>query len=321
MHVAEILLEATEPTISVEVIPPIRGGSVTQIFDALDLLVPFNPSFVNVTSHAAEVFVEELPNGVVKKKLRRKRPGTIGLCAAILNRYGIDPVPHLLCRGFTKDETEDALIELNYLGIHNLMALRGDSKSALDSGVNDKKSNLYAADLVQQVTDLNEGIYLDHIDIAESTKFCVGVAGYPEKHVEASDLESDIAHLKMKVEAGARFIITEIFYDNNSYFRFVEKARSEGIMIPIIPGIKVLTTANQIDTLKKKFFINIPDELSDQVNKNPQNAHHIGVEWAKNQTRELLESAVPGIHFYVMSNPKPAVEVLDSLPIFKSSIH
>ena len=312
MKVIEHYNRATEPLISFEIIPPKRGGSVQSVFESLDKLVDkVKPPFIDVTYHAAEAYVEEQPDGTLKRIIRRKRPGTIGLCAAILHRYGIDPVPHLICEGFTKEESEDALIELNYLGIHNVLAIRGDNTGSQISLNLNGTVNKFAVDLVKQIQDMNRGKYLEDLINAEPTHFCVGVAGYPEKHFEAPNLDWDIKRLKEKVEAGAEYIVTQMFFDNSAYFNFVEKCRKHGIDVPIVPGLKILTTTRHLKSLPKYFYLNIPDELTAKVDANPENVKQIGVEWARQQTLELMEGGAPGIHFYVMGDPQPALDVID----------
>jgi len=313
MKVIEHYENRKEPLISFEIIPPKRGKSVKQLFDVIEELVPFNPPFIDVTSHAAETYFEELPKGKVKRYVRRKRPGTIGLCAAILNRFGIDPVPHILCNGFTKEETEDALIELNYLGIHNLLAIRGDEKNVHKPRHDQRESNTYAIDLVNQIQDMNRGEYLENIINAIETDFCVGVAGYPEKHFEAPNLTWDIEKLKLKVDAGADYIVTQMFYDNDHYFKLVETCREAGITVPIIPGLKVLTSPKHLHSLPKYFHLTIPDALAAEVEKSPGNATQIGEDWAVKQSMELLEKGAPGLHFYVMTNPNPTLNVIKGL--------
>lgn len=313
MKVIEHYDNRKEPLISFEIIPPVRGKSVNQVFNVIEELVPFNPPFIDVTSHSAESYFEELPNGDVKRYIRRKRPGTIGLCAAILNKYNIDPVPHVLCNGFTKEETEDALIELNYLGIHNILAIRGDEKDVNKPDNLGRDINKYAIELVEQIQGMNNGVYLENIINATETDFCVGVAGYPEKHFEAPNLEWDIEKLKHKVEAGADYVVTQMFYDNSKYFNFVEKCREAGITIPIIPGLKVLTSYNHLNSLPKHFHLSIPGDLAEEIEKNPKRATEIGVEWSIKQSMDLLEYGVPGVHFYVMTNPNPTINVVKGL--------
>lgn len=314
MKVIDHYNNAKEPLISFEIIPPKRGGSVQSVFESLDKVIEkIRPPFIDVTYHAAESYVEELPNGSLKRVVRRKRPGTIGLCAAILHRYNIDPVPHLICEGFTKEESEDALIELNYLGIHNILAIRGDNTGSQTSLNQNGTANKYAIDLVKQIENMNKGTYLEDIINAEATNFCVGVAGYPEKHFEAPNLDWDIKRLKNKVDAGADYIVTQMFFDNSAYFNFVEKCRANGIHVPIVPGLKILTTANHLKSLPKYFYLNIPDALTEEVDANPDRVKEIGIEWARQQSLELLEYGVPGIHYYIMGSPDPALDVIDFL--------
>jgi methylenetetrahydrofolate reductase (NADPH) len=314
MKVIEHFNKASEPLISFEIIPPKRGGSVKQVFESIEKLMPVNPPFIDVTYHAAEAYIEKLPDGTVKRHIKRKRPGTIGLCAAILHRFGVDPVPHLICEGFTKEESEDALIELNYLGIDNVLAIRGD-----DSGVsyNFRKNgtvNKFAIELVEQISNMNRGLYLEDIANADPTDFCIGVAGYPEKHFEAPNLEWDIQRLKEKVASGGDYVVTQMFYYNTAFFNFVEKCREAGIKVPIVPGIKILSSFRHLTSLPKYFHLNIPDPLTDELQADPDNAREIGVRWGIKQCTELLEYGVPGIHFYVMGDPQPALDVIEKLP-------
>jgi methylenetetrahydrofolate reductase (NADPH) len=315
MKVIEHYAKAKEPLISFEIIPPKRGGSVDQVFESLDKVMEYNPPFIDVTYHAAESYYEELADGTIKRHIKRKRPGTIGLCAAIKHKYGVDPVPHLICEGFTKEETEDALIELNYLGIDNVLAIRGDSPDDSMPRFKNGTFNKYALDLVNQIKDMNRGQYLEDIGNAHETDFCVGVAGYPEKHFEAPNLDFDIRQLKKKVRAGADYIVTQMFFDNEKYFNFVEKCRAAGIDCPIVPGLKVLTRKRHLNFLPKYFHLNIPETLADEVQSDPQNARAIGIEWAAQQCTELLERGAPGIHFYIMGDPSPALEAIDKLPL------
>lgn len=315
MKVIEHYDRAKEPLISFEIIPPKRGGSVKKVFDSLDQVMKYDPPFIDVTYHAAESYYEELGNGTIKRHIKRKRPGTIGLCAAIMHKYGVDPVPHLICEGFTKEETEDALIELNYLGIDNVLTIRGDSTDDSIPRYKNGTLNKHAIDLVKQVKDMNSGRYLENIVNAHETNFCVGVAGYPEKHFEAPNLDYDIKMLKKKVEAGGDYIVTQMFFDNEAYFRFVKKCRDAGIECPIVPGLKVLTRDQHLKFLPKYFHLNIPESLSLEIQSSPNNARDIGIEWSKQQCTELLEGGAPGIHFYIMGDPTPALEVIEKLPL------
>lgn len=315
MKVIEHYAKAKEPLISFEIIPPKRGGSVDKVFESLDQVMEYNPPFIDVTYHAAESYYEELSDGTIKRHIKRKRPGTIGLCAAIMHKYGVDPVPHLICEGFTKEETEDALIELNYLGIDNVLAIRGDSPDNSIPRYKNGTFNKYALDLVKQVKDMNRGKYLEDIVNAHETDFCVGVAGYPEKHFEAPNLDFDIKQLKKKVDAGGDYIVTQMFFDNEAYFEFVDKCRAEGIECPIVPGLKVLTRERHLNFLPKYFHLNIPESLSHEVEADPGNAEEIGIEWTAQQCTELLEGGAPGIHFYIMGDPSPALRAVDKLPM------
>lgn len=310
MKVTEHYNKAKNPLLSFEIIPPKRGGSARQIFDLIEMLIPFNPPFIDVTSHTAESYIEELNDGTIKRYIRRKRPGTIGLSAAILNRFGIDPVPHILCNGFTKEETEDALIELNYLGIHNVLAIRGDEKNVKKADSLGRATNGHASDLIHQIEDMNKGSYLENIMDPVATDFCIGVAGYPEKHFEAPNLTKDIEKLKEKIEAGADYIVTQMFFNNAAYFDFVEKSRSAGINVPIIPGLKVFTSESHLINLPKYFHLEIPEELTQMVHDSPKHVRQIGIEWAAKQTAQLLEKGVPGVHFYIMANAAPTVEAI-----------
>jgi len=314
MKVIEHLDRATEPLISYEIIPPKRGGSAEQILDVVDQLMPFNPPFIDVTSHSAEVSYEQKDDGTWQRCVKRKRPGTIGLCAAIEARFGIDTVPHLLCKGFTREETEDALIELNYLGIDNVLAIRGDDKGYEKPLSGNRSRNEYAVDLVRQVQDMNDGEYLEDLMDAEPTDFCVGVGGYPETHFEAPNLAWDIMRLKEKVEAGAEYIVTQMFFDNEYFFDFVDKCREVGIEVPIIPGIKILKRKQHLRLLPKYFHTEIPEELAAEVDAaDPEDVENIGVEWATRQTRELMDAGVPCIHFYIMSSAETVKKVVDPL--------
>lgn len=320
MKVIEHLENAKEPIISFEIIPPKRGGDMKTILSIIDDLSKFKPPFIDITSHAAEIIYEETGSGI-KKKVIRKRPGTLGICALIQNKFNIDAVPHLLCRNFTREETEDFLIELNYLGIDNILAIRGDDSGFTKPVPAGRSANPYAVDLVKQVQAMNSGHYLEeNLLDANPTNFCIGVSGYPEKHFEAPSLRSDIKNTKLKIDAGAEYIVTQLFYDNNHYFNYVETCRNEGIEVPIIPGLKIITIKPHLTNIPKNFFINIPDELVDEVMEaRPEHTMEIGVNWAAKQVRELLERGVPCIHFYVMQNTAPVKKLMDKLNLFKNN--
>lgn len=310
MKVIEHLDRAKNPLFTFEIVPPPRGRTVKDITDIVQDIQQFNPPWIDVTAHSAGAYYHQRPDGTIERKITKKRPGTIGICGIIQNRFKIDTVTHLLCQGFTKEETEDALIELNYLGIENILALRGD-------GVNYKKHvevgrsiNQYAADLVAQITELKNGKYLDDLHNSEPLDFCVGVAGYPEKHFEAPNMKLDLAHLKAKVDAGAQYITTQMFYNNECFYSFVKQCREEGINVPIIPGLKVLKKTAQLNTIPKNFHIDFPDELVDEVTENPKHVEEIGIRWAKKQTQGLLEFGVPCVHYYIMNDTSSVVEVV-----------
>jgi methylenetetrahydrofolate reductase (NADPH) len=314
MKVIEHLERASNPLISYEIIPPKRGGSADDMLEVVEELMPFDPPFIDVTSHSAEVTYEQADDGTWKRRVTRKRPGTIGLCAAIEARFGIDTVPHLLCRGFTREETEDALIELNYLGIDNVLAIRGDDKGYSKDIAPNRSRNEYAIDLVRQIDDMNDGEYLEDLVEAEATDFCVGVGGYPEKHFEAPNLTWDIMRLKRKVEAGADYVVTQMFFDNEKYFDFVERCRDVGIDVPIVPGIKILTKKRHLRTLPKYFHTDLPEPLVAEVDAaDPEHVEDIGVEWAIKQSEELLDAGVPCIHFYIMSSADTVKKVVSPL--------
>jgi methylenetetrahydrofolate reductase (NADPH) len=314
MKVTEHFDRASEPLISYEIIPPERGGSAEQILNVVEELMPYDPPFIDVTSHSAEVSYEKQDDGTWQRCVKRKRPGTIGLCAAIEARFDIDTVPHLLCKGFTREETEDALIELNYLGIDNVLAIRGDDTNYDKKVDGDRSQNKYAVDLVEQIEDMNEGVYLDSHTDAEPTDFSVGVGGYPETHFEAPNLTWDIMRLKQKVEAGADYVVTQMFFDNDYFFDFVEKCRDVGIDVPIIPGIKILKRKRHLRLLPKYFHTEIPEELTAEVDAAaPEDVEDVGVEWAIRQTEELMEAGVPCIHFYIMSSADTVKKVVEPL--------
>jgi len=311
MKVTEFLKNADNPLFSYEIMPPLRGGSADNIFKMVEELMPFDPPFIDLTSRSAEVEYIDTPSGQFERHVRRKRPGTIGLSAAIKNRFDVETVPHVLCNGFTREETEDALIELNYLGIHNVLAVRGDDLRR-NMTTNGKTINLYASDLVSQIQKMNQGEYLDKLLDASATNFSVGVGGYPEKHFEAANMNTDLKFLKEKVDNGADYIVTQMFYNNKSFFDFVDKAREIGIDVPIIPGLKIITTKRHLSLIPEFFYINIPDELKKQVEEAKTNdeVKNIGVNWAIKQTKELYESNVPCIHFYIMQSANQVVNVV-----------
>jgi methylenetetrahydrofolate reductase (NADPH) len=301
MKVVEHLARAQRPLISFEIIPPLRGGNLGSLLELIDALRAYDPPFIDITSHAGEAIYEEDREGI-RRRVKRKRPGTLGICALIQNKYNVDAVPHLLCHGFTREETEDMLIELKYLGIDNVLAVRGDELGYVKPLPDGRTQNNYAVDLVRQIVAMNHGRYLeDDLLDAERSDFCIGVGGYPEKHIEAPNLETDVRRTRDKVEAGGEYIVTQMFFDNQAYFSYVDRCRAAGIDVPIIPGLKILSSKRQLTTLPREFFISVPNELSDEVMEaRPEHVKEIGVRWALAQTQELLERGAPAVHFYVM---------------------
>lgn len=315
MKVTEHMAKSNDTLISFEIIPPKRGGNIDNLLRVLNEIVQFNPPFIDITSHAAEVVYEETPQGDYQIKLKRKRPGTLGICALIQNKYNIDAVPHVICSGFTKEETEDFLIELHYLGIDNVLAIKGDDSGYRKSTTYGRSINEHAVDLVKQISDINKGKYLeDTLLDAFPMDFSIGVGGYPEKHFEAPNLKVDIYYTKQKVDAGADYIVGQMCYDNSKFFKYVELCREAGIEVPIIPGLKILTSKKQISSLPKYFSIDIPDELADEVMEaKPEHVVDIGVEWTAKQVEEIMNKGVPAIHFYIMQNSKPIKMLMEKL--------
>ncbi|KAA3632771.1 MAG: methylenetetrahydrofolate reductase [NAD(P)H] [Calditrichaeota bacterium] len=313
MYVIEHLNKATKPLFSYEIIPPLRGKSARDILDIVEEILPFDPPFIDVTSHSAEAYYEELNDGSIRRHIRKKRTGTISICGIIQNRYNIDTVPHLLCRGFSKEETEDAMIELGYLGIHNVLAIRGDETNYIKPVDNSKSVNAYANELVKQLNSLKKGQYLEDISNSDPIDMCIGVGGYPEKHLEAPNFKSDIQYLKAKVDAGADYIVTQMFFDTSYYTSFVKQCRDAGIEVPIIPGLKILSGTRQITSLPKNFNVTIPEELADEVAENPDHVREIGVNWAVKQCEDLLNCGTRCLHFYIMNDTKAVTSVIKKL--------
>ena len=314
MHVVDHLNQAKNPTVSVEIIPPKRGRNIQKLHEAIESILPFKPPFIDVTSHAAEVVWEERNDGTYKRKVKRKSPGTFGLCAAIKYKYNLEPVPHILCGGFTREETEDALIELNYLGIENILAIRGD-KQSFRKIPQDRTTNNYAIDLVKQIDCMNQGKYIDELIDAAKTSFCIGVAYYPEKHFESPNIRFGLDLLKKKEAAGAHYGVAQMFYDNQKYFAYVQKARAYGIKMPLIPGLKIITSKKHLTRLPSIFHIDLPEELCDRMMaaKNRQEEIQVGIDWAYKQSMELLDKGVPYLHFYIMQNTSPFIKLMNKL--------
>jgi methylenetetrahydrofolate reductase (NADPH) len=303
MKVTEHIKNAKQTLFSFEILPPLKGTSIESIYNSLDPLMEFNPPFIDVTYHREEYVYKKRKDGLLERRSVRKRPGTVGICAAIMNKYNVDTVPHIICGGFNQEETENALIDLDFLGVDNVLVLRGDPIKSETYFTPNEGGYSYASELLQQVNQMNKGIYLDdELRNSASTDFCIGVAGYPEKHFEASNMRSDIHFLKKKVEAGADYIVTQMFFDNKQYFDFVNLCRENDINIPIIPGLKPISTQKQLTLLPHRFHLNMPNPLVDEVLKCKTNeqVRQVGVEWAIQQTKELIEFGAPCIHFYTM---------------------
>lgn len=304
MKITEHIQTAAGKTLfSFEILPPLKGQHIQSVFDSIDPLMEFKPPFIDVTYHREEYVYIEMENGLLEKRVVRKRPGTVGICAALQSKYKVDAVPHILCGGFSKEDTENFLIDLDFLGINNVMALRGDAVKSETYFKPEPKGNFYANDLVQQIAGMNQGRFQEEpLENSHSTDFCIGVAGYPEKHMEAPSLEQDIKRLKDKVAAGAEYVVTQMFFDNSKYFEFVHKCRENGINIPIIPGLKPIATRNQLNLIPHRFKVDLPEDLIQQIEKCKDNTHvrQVGIEWCINQSRELIAAGVPVLHYYSM---------------------
>ena len=304
MKVTEHIKGAKSTLFTIEILPPKKGENIITLFSHIDSMMEFSPAFIDVTYHREEYVYKEMGNGMLKKSVTRKRPGTVGICAAIQNRYNVDTVPHVICGGFSKEDTENMLIDLDFLGIENVLVLRGDPVKSESGFVPHPEGHCYASQLIEQVANMNKGVYLDEdLQQATPTSFCIGAAGYPEKHFESPNLETDFQHLKRKVAAGAEFIVTQMFFDNRVYFQFVEKCREVGIEVPIIPGLKPLAITNHLTLLPQFFHLDIPDALAREVAqcKDNKQAREVGIEWCVQQCKELIAYGVPVLHFYTMS--------------------
>jgi methylenetetrahydrofolate reductase (NADPH) len=316
MHVTAHLEKAKDTLVSFEILPPLKGKTITSIYDHLDPLMEFKPSWINVTYHRSETMFKKKTDGTFEKVDVRKRPGTVGICAAIMNHYNIDAVPHIICGGFTKRETEDALIDLQFLGIDNALILRGDAAKNESSFEPEPGGNKYAIDLLKQVGQLNQGIYLDE-DILNGgkTDFCMGVAGYPEKHFESPNFEIDLIKTKEKVDAGAEYIMTQMFFNNQKFIEYVQACRDMGITVPIIPGLKPITNKKQLTILPRIFHVDIPTELSNAINKCKTDAEceQVGTEWLIQQSKELKAAGVPVLHYYTLGKPKVIRDVVSAV--------
>ncbi len=317
MKVTDYFAHANGTTlISFEVLPPLKGGSIDSIFNILDPLMEFRPPFVDVTYHREDFVYKKTADGFFEKVSMRKRPGTVVISQAIQNRYGVDTVPHMLCGGFTKEETEDALIDMEYAKINNVLALRGDARKFEGKFIPEPGGHHYAIDLIHQIKDMNNGKYIDD-DIVDGAKsnFCIGIAGYPEKHFEAPNMDSDIQHLKDKIAAGGEYIVTQMFFDNKKYFDFVSQCRKKGITVPIVPGLKPLTRKSQVTSIPAAFFINLPEDLVKAISKakSPEAVKQVGIEWGIMQCKELKAAKVPSLHFYTMGDSDTTRKIAESV--------
>jgi methylenetetrahydrofolate reductase (NADPH) len=304
MKITEHINKAKSTLFSFEVLPPLKGQSLNEMLEGIEPLVEFKPPFVDVTYHREEFIYKKHPGGLLEKVSTKKRPGTVGICAALMNRFKVDAVPHLLCGGFSKEETENALIDFHFIGVQNVLALRGDAPKSEGKFNPEPDGHAYTKDLVTQIVGMNHGKYLhEETESGYQTEFCVGVAGYPEKHFEAPSMKFDLKYLKEKVDAGAEYIVTQMFFDNQKFFEFERKVRELGITIPIIPGLKPITTLGQISMLPRTFFLDLPDDLMDELEKCKTNADvkQVGIEWAIKQSKELISNGSKVLHYYTMS--------------------
>ena len=301
---------------SFEILPPLKGQNIQSIFDGIDPLMEFNPPFIDVTYHREEYEFKELPSGLLEKKVVKKRPGTVGICAAIQNKYQVDAIPHILCGGFTKEDTENFLIDIDFLGIQNVVALRGDAIKSEIYFHPEKEGHHYASELVSQIANLNNGIYLDsELQNSSKTDFCIGVSAYPEKHMEAPSLDSDIHFLKQKMNNGADYIITQMFFYNKKFFDFVDKCRVAGITAPIIPGLKPIATKKQLNLIPHRFSVDFPDDLIMEVVKAKDNeaVKQIGIEWCVAQSKELVKAGIPVLHYYSMGKAENIKQIAKAI--------
>lgn len=302
MKVTELINNRKSTAFSFEILPPLKGNSIQKVYNIIDKLIEFDPRYINITSHHSEYIYKTMPDGSFQKVNIRKRPGSVAIASAIQNKYGVTAVPHIICKGFTKDETEYGLIDLNFLGVHNLLLLRGDTKT-LEPNQMGPQYHEHATDLQKQVNDFNQGIAVDGSRFeANETPFSYGMACYPEKHEEAPNMESDIFYLKEKVRQGAEYLVTQMFFDNEKYFTFVDRLRAEGITVPIIPGIKPIVFKNQLTVLPKIFRSEIPEPFAAELRKckDDEEAKEVGIEWSIQQCKELMAHGVPSLHFYTM---------------------
>lgn len=316
MTVIEHINNSQSTTISFEILPPLKGKGINALWEHLDPLMEFKPAFINVTYHRSESMFKRKFDGTFEKVEVRKRPGTVGICAALMNRYKVDAVAHLICGGFSKQETEDALIDLHFLGVNNVLVLRGDAPKNETFFEAEPGGHRYAIELMQQVINMNNGLYLEEdLKNAVKTNFCIGVAGYPEKHFEAPNMQNDLAYLKAKVDAGAEYVTTQMFFDNKKYFDFVKACRDTGINVPIIPGLKPLSSKKQLTIIPRMFHVDVPEPLSNAILKCKTDAdvEIVGTEWLIEQSKELKAAGVPVLHYYTLDKPHMVANVAQAI--------
>ena len=317
MTVSEHIERAKGQTLfSFEILPPVKGQSIDQLFRAIENLMEYDPAFIDVTYHREEYDYRKKDNGLLEKRTVRKRPGTVGICAAIMNKFGVDAIPHIICGGFTKEETENALIDLDFLGIDNVLALRGDAIKSEGRFIPTENGHHYATDLIEQVAAMNKGIYLEaNMEDVHATSFCIGAAGYPEKHFEAANMDEDMKYLKKKVDLGAEYIVTQMFFNNQAFFDFVDKCREMDINVPIIPGLKPLTVKRHLTILPSIFHLDLPNDLVEEVSKakTKEAVRQVGIEWCIEQSKELKKAGIPVLHYYSMSKSKAVSQVAEAV--------
>jgi methylenetetrahydrofolate reductase (NADPH) len=305
MSVIDKIKNAKGPLFTFELLPPLKGHSIEKVYSAIDRLIEFEPAYINFTTHRNEITYKERSDGLLEKRITRLRPGTIALAAAVKYKYNITVVPHILCGGFSKEETENVLIEMNFLGIDDVLALRGDPQRGSRTFIPEKDGHTHTFELVKQIVGMNNGKYLEEsLEETAPGNFCIGVAAYPEKHFEAPNIQTDMEYLKLKVDAGASYIVTQMFFDNEKFLRFRDDCRKAGINVPVIAGLKPVTALNDIRLLPQTFHIDVPNDLVSAIKKctTDKEVREAGIEWATMQSKGLIKEGVPGIHYYTLGS-------------------
>lgn len=312
MTVIDKIKSARSPLFTFELLPPLKGNNLDRVYRSIESLLEFEPAYINFTSHRNEVVYHELEDGTIEKRILKKRPGTVAMAAAVKYKYNVTVVPHILCGGFTKEETENALIEMNFLGIHDVLALRGDPPKGMRRFVPEKGGHSHTSELVSQVKEMNKGRYLDEVQENAGTSFCVGVAGYPEKHIESANRRADLEMQKLKTEAGADYIVTQMFFDNDHFLKYREECLAAGINVPVIPGVKPISALSDVNLLPQTFNIDLPEELTSELVrcKTNEDARNVGIEWATMQSKGLLKAGVPGIHYYTLGRSDNIAQIV-----------